>query len=30
MRISRPMIKICNVEAAAIVGSPCHWICEKM
>ena len=24
------MIKICKVEAAAIVGSPCHWICEKM
>ena len=20
------MIKICNVEVAAIVGSPCHWI----
>ena len=20
---------ICRVEAAAIVGSPCHWICEN-
>ena len=29
-RISVPMITICKAEAAAIVGSPCHWICEKM
>src|SRR4029077_1385502 len=23
------MMTICNDEAAAIVGSPCHWICEN-
>src|SRR5271166_568541 len=23
------MMKICNDEAAAIVGSPSHWICEN-
>src|SRR2546423_15635261 len=28
-RIKVPMITICKDEAAAIVGSPCHWICEN-
>ena len=23
------MMTICKDEAAAIVGSPCHWICEN-
>src|SRR5438132_13502204 len=29
MRISAPMMTICSDEAAAMVGSPCHWICEN-
>src|SRR5436190_9518693 len=28
-RIKVPMMTICRDDAAAIVGSPCHWICEN-
>ncbi len=26
----KPTIKICIADIAAIVGSPCHWISEKI
>src|SRR5207248_893626 len=28
-RIKVPMMTICRDDAAAIVGSPCHWSCEN-
>jgi hypothetical protein len=27
--ISSPMMTICIDDAAAMVGSPCHWICPE-
>ena len=29
-KTSSPMMTICIDDAAAMVGSPCHWISEKM